>query len=72
MRDFLTFAAAIAGLVLLTFVIGTLDRDDTDPPGGHSELVPRTDAATGCQYLTTPFGLGITPRLDSNGKQVCK
>lgn len=48
-------------------------RDDSDPPWPeHSGLVPRIDALTGCQYLTTSNG-AITPRLDGNGKQVgCK
>lgn len=29
-----------------------------------------TDAMTGCQYLSTSGG-GITPRLDSQGRQIC-
>ncbi len=31
-----------------------------------------TDIDTGCQYLIfKPFG-GITPRVDNNGKHICK
>ena len=35
-----------------------------------SGMVPRTDFLTGCQYLTV--GEAITPRMDANGKQICK
>ena len=46
------------------------NRSD-DSPGGILRAV--TDADTGCQYLVFvgPTG-GITPRLDRNGKQICK
>ena len=47
-----------------------LSHDDSDPPDGHSGLDVRTDALTGCQYLTVVRG-GLTPRLDASGKQVC-
>lgn len=47
-------------------------RDDTDQPDNkapRSGIQPHTDAATGCQYLSTPLG-GITPRLDAHGQQL--
>lgn len=46
------------------------NRSD-DSPGGILRAV--TDIDTGCQYLVFvgPTG-GITPRMDRNGKQVCK
>lgn len=46
-------------------------RDATDPPNGRSGMKLTTDAETGCQYLSVAGG-GITPRLDANGKQICK
>ena len=49
---------------------GSFDMDSTDG-SERSGLALHTDAKTGCQYLSTAQG-GITPRLDSNGKHVCK
>jgi len=46
------------------------EYDDTDPPGGRSGLIIRTDALTGCQYLTTTRG-GLTPRVDRHGAPLC-
>lgn len=40
------------------------------PTTDRSSLKLHTDAMTGCQYLSTSGG-GITPRLDSQGKQIC-
>lgn len=53
---------------------GCAPHDDSDPPEGRSGMTPRTDALTGCQYLTygTVYGASITPRMDRSGKQVCK
>ncbi len=47
-----------------------LGRDATDGKE-RSGLALKTDAATGCQYLVSPWG-GITPRLDRRGKQICE
>ncbi len=63
--------------IVFSWVIGwtPYGRDDTDSGswgGGRSGMVPATDALTGCQYLRTQGG-GITPRLNSQGKQLgCK
>ncbi len=59
----------IYSLLMLT----PLFKDDSDPApwGWPSQLIPRTDHLTGCQYLETARG-AITPRLDRNGKQICK
>lgn len=67
-----TFAFAVGFLALVSFAfdLTVWGRDDTDPPGSYSRMGLRTDNLTGCQYLTTFFG--ITPRMDSTGKQVCK
>lgn len=48
---------------------GAVVHDDSDPPGGGvSGMYVRTDAKTGCQYLSEN---GLTPRLDRNGRQIC-
>lgn len=60
--------AAVNQLVVRHTDIG---RDDTDPPFGRSDMKIMTDHATGCQYLMGSRG-GLTPRLDENGKQMCK
>ncbi len=41
-----------------------------DPDTGTAGLLVETDAATGCQYIVTPWG-GIVPRTGSDGRQVC-
>lgn len=65
----------IAALALSQAVsITPIGRDDTDMGswgGGRSGIKPVTDAMTGCQYLVSPHG-GITPRLDGDGKHICK
>jgi len=66
----LLFVAA----VLLAMLTGCGGKDDSDTAEGRSGMTPRTDALTGCQYLTyrTVYGASITPRMDRDGKQVCK
>ena len=44
--------------------------DDTDGQGVVSEIRPRTDHLTGCQYLESSAG-SLTPRLNASGKQIC-
>ena len=43
-------------------------RDSTDfpAPAPRSGLIVRTDAATGCEYLSSAGG--VTPRLDASGQ----
>jgi hypothetical protein len=46
--------------------------DDTDPPGGRSQMLSLTDHRTGCQYLMASHG-GLTPRLAADGSHMgCK
>lgn len=50
-----------------------LMRDDTDDPGWFGErsrMELRIDRGTGCQYLSS--GSALAPRLDANGKHICK
>ena len=60
-----------AWVVFWMIGITPLGRDDSDPGrwGARSNLAPRTDSLTGCQYLETARG-GLTPRLDRDGKHV--
>ncbi|MCG7348957.1 DUF6440 family protein [Sphingomonas sp. ACRSK] len=61
--------------ILLALILSALGYgwDDTDDRGAgvHSQMALRTDHGTGCQYLETSGG-GITPRLNADGKQVCR
>lgn len=46
-------------------------NDDSDMPDGRpSGFLVKTDALTGCQYLSE--GHAVTPRMGRDGKQVCK
>lgn len=63
-------------VVVLGFAVSVspFGRDNSDPGqwGARSQLAPRTDALTGCQYLETRGG-GLAPRVDSEGRHVgCK
>ena len=71
MSGLFRLAAFLATFVALCALDNCSNRDDSDAPHARSGLVPRVDAKTGCEYLTTPLGLGITPRLKPDGKQVC-
>jgi len=54
---------------LLSFFFAT---DDTDRgKWTRSGMSLYTDYGTGCQYLGKIFG-GITPRVDKDGKHICK
>lgn len=46
-------------------------RAPIDPQTGSAGLAVETDAATGCQYVVTPWG-GIFARLGRDGKPLCK
>jgi hypothetical protein len=63
------FIAGACLALLLVWLWPSNPRDDTDPPGGRSNLRPLTDHKTGLQYLATVGG-GITPRLDLDGKHM--
>lgn len=76
-RDLPTILGFLAAVVLLTFFAqwaindARPARDDSDPPDGHSGMTIYTDHLTGCQYLKKG-GSSLTPRLDRDGKQICK
>lgn len=45
-------------------------HNPTDPAVGRSGMRLYRDTGTGCEYLAPLFG-GLTPRMDSTGKQMC-
>lgn len=65
-------------LAVLCFVLSDcitfFEHDDSDPPHGHSGMGIKRDELTGCEYLTRGalFGAAITPRMDKDGKQICR
>lgn len=66
---------ALIWIVAAGLFVAALSRcqptDSTDySTSDRSGLKLHTDAMTGCQYLSTSGG-GITPRLDSQGRQIC-
>jgi len=63
--------AVIVGFILLSGTglvvsLATNDRDNTDGDT-RSGMTLHTDAATGCEYLSTKGGM--TPRLTASGQQ---
>ena len=59
-----------AGYMVASLLDKNLPKDDTDSPDGRNGMVLLTDHLTGCQYLRA--GGGVTPRMDRNGKQICR
>ena len=56
-------------LILLGGWASSQPMDNSDPPTGRSGMNVYTDNLTGGQYLGTD-GMGLTPRLDRDGKQI--
>lgn len=72
----------VAWFFFAAFWIGLADRiwgpldwlskpDETDSATERSALKLYTDYGTGCQYIETRRG-GLSPRLDTDGKQICR
>lgn len=73
LKDFTLYIAMIfvVGMIVGRVINATSwGRDDSDGEE-RSGLRVHTDALTGCQYLATRGG-GITPRLDTQGRHICK
>ena len=67
----LTLIWIVAAGVFVAALSRCQPTDSTDTSrSDRSGLKLHTDAMTGCQYLSTSGG-GITPRLDSQGRQIC-
>ena len=67
----INFAWKLAAIVLISWLLLPIGKDDTDPPGWtgfyRSGMRVLTDAQTGCQYLQAG---GLTPRLDADGRHM--
>jgi len=59
----------IAGFVIVSIFS---PRDDTDSRSERSDMRLYTDHGTGCQYVKGGMFGGITPRLDKDGKPMCR
>ena len=58
-------------LAALLALAGCAARDDTDAPDIRSGFSLFTDYKTGCQYIGWT-GHAITPRIGSDGRQICR
>ena len=59
------------GFVTFVIIEAWPSHDSTDKPDGtRSGMSLYTDNATGCQYVGGIFS--VTPRMDADGKQLCK
>jgi hypothetical protein len=66
------FKVALGAALLATLAACNVGDDTDDRENNHaSGMRLYTDYGTGCQYLRGGGG-GITPRMDANGKQVCR
>ena len=67
------FAFLLGTFVMYVWAFLFVDYDDTDDAanGERSGVALVTDYGTGCQYLQSTQG-HLTPRLNSDGKQICK
>jgi len=66
---FLIFAFIAAVLLALT---GCGRSESRAGNGGARTPYVWSDPATGCEYLAQMDGKALTPRMDRNGKQVCR
>lgn len=74
LAGFLFVSGSAGGLFVVGLCIKLLihvERDATDPPNGLSNMKLLVDHETGCHYLSVSGG-GITPRLDADGKHICR
>lgn len=63
---------AVAIALSVTVLIGCSQRGGSDPSVDRSELLIYTDHLTGCQYLSRPTDKQLTPRMRTDGSQVCE
>lgn len=60
----LLVVAVFSGVILVGIGLTYIFRD---PELSAGRII--TDTKTGCQYVA--YGSGVTPRLDTTGKQIC-
>jgi hypothetical protein len=68
-RVFIGFMIIFWILIALRLAAPFEPKDDSDFPDHSSSMSVLIDHLTGCQYLSRG---SLTPRLDANGKQICK
>jgi hypothetical protein len=68
-----SFISLIVVFAIAYGITRLLPYDDTDDQANskRSGLTLTIDRGTGCHYVGGMFG-GVSPRLDANGKQVCR
>lgn len=77
MKDVVTLVAVLFVVHIIVLVISSvlfnlgLTKDDSDGPKERSNMIIRVDHLTGCEYFESSKG-GLTPRLSSDGTQVCR
>lgn len=72
MKNVITALVFGMGLFLIAHAMALmvpLDDTDNKATGKRSDMEILIDHGTGCQYLSR---FGLTPRLDANGKPMCK
>ena len=67
--------ATVTVIILVLLLVGLkkctpYDSTDDAANGTRSGMRLYTDHATGLQYLSGPFGIGLTPRMGPDGKQL--
>lgn len=64
------------GVLITLFAVFAFACGRIPPPSFsndyHDGLSIHTDTTTGCQYVSAKEGKDLTPRMDSNGKQICR
>ena len=68
-RTFVLLMIMLWGVILYQAMQPYEPRDDSDGPTENSHMDVFTDHLTGCQYL---YRGSLTPRMDRNGKQICR
>ena len=68
-RTFVLLMIMLWGMILYQAMQPYEPRDDSDGPTEISHMEVFTDHLTGCQYL---YRGSLTPRMDRNGKQICR
>lgn len=61
-----------AALILLALLAGCDSRYGTANGTDLRDPEVYLDRDTGCEYLTTHHDVGLMPRVDRNGKHVCR
>jgi hypothetical protein len=77
---FRLLGAVLKGVLIAFVIIAAItviavslpQRDDSDTADVRSGMSIHRDALTGCEYFSRGFFGGLTPRMNREGKQVCR